>query len=664
MELNGLSRRDFLKAVAAGSVTGIAAAIVPLSASVAAQEMSFNEAPMLADLVSAGSLPPVAERIPSNPRVITPYNEIGEYGGTWRRAHKGLSDRWGPTKLNEEMIIEWYAPDPDSLELVANYISEWSQNEDATEFTFTLRDGLHWSDGAPFTTTDVQFYYDLASTDPPVRNPEGHFVVAGELMELEIVDELTWTIRFAAPNPLLPITLARTASGHDAGPAMAMPKHYLEQYWGDSPNANQDVINAALETNGLDSWQQLWPETGNGQGPITSWHQNPNVPVITAWRSFTTPIEDPYIMERNPYYHAVDTEGNQLPYIDRINHAFFESNETLNLWIAQGLIDMQTRHLSVADFTYYKENEEAGDYTVVLWKAAWTHAFHPNISNPNTALAALFDTADFRHALSIAINRQEINDLVFNGLLEPRQAAPVSGSLGFDPDFETRWTEYDPDQANALLDGIGMTERDADGWRTYPNGDPLTFRITYTNAGFDGGADEVGLVQGYWQAIGLNVQQEIVERSLYTERFQAGDIEVGVWNVDRSAVPMADPGRLLGTTDDGTWATNYAHWLAANVLGQTVIGTQTEPPADHPIRRIFDLWIQVRSEPDETTRAELFQEILNIHKEHPYMIGTLGEDPVPVVVKNNFFNVNAGFIYDDALRSQGLIMPAQFFMRQ
>ncbi len=663
MSKNELSRRDFLKAMAAGSVAAAAVNIVPLTSTVAAQDMMHNEAPMLTALVDSGDLPPVEERIPSNPRVITPYNEIGEYGGTWRRAHKGLSDRWGPTKLQEEMIIEWYAPDPDTLGLEANYISEWVQNDDATEFTFTLRDGLKWSDGAPFTTEDVQFYYDLASADPPIRNPEAHYVSGGKLMGLEIVDALTWKISFADPNPLLPITLARTASGADGGPAMAMPKHYLEQYWGDSPNADQDLISAALEANGLDSWQQLWPETGNGQGPITSWHQNPEVPVINAWHSVNRPIEDPYVMERNPYYHAVDTEGNQLPYIDRIQHSLFESVETLNLWIAQGLIDMQMRHLSPADFTFYKENEEVGDYKVVLWKAAWTHAFYPNTSHPNTQLGALFNTAEFREALSISINREELNDLIWNGLLEPRQASPVSGSLEYSAEFESRWTEYDQDRANELLDSIGMTERDANGWRTYPNGDPLTFTINYTASGFDGGADEVNYVQQAWQAIGLNVKQELLERSLYEERGQEGVIEMGNWNCDRSAVVKADPGRYTSTSGGDGFAVNYARWIQANVNGETVVGTQIEPPEDHPIRRIHELWNQVRVEPDQATRDGLFEELLGIHIEHPYIIGTVGEDPVPVVVKNNFFNINPGFIYDDVLRSQGLTMPAQYFMR-
>ena len=662
MEHKGLSRRSFLKLVAGSTAVAFMASVEPLKA--AAQGMTYHEAPMLADLVAAGSLPSVEERLPKNPRVITPYAEVGEYGGTWRRAFKGLSDRWGPTKLQEEMVLEWDSFDPNELKLVPNFISEWSQNDDASEYTFTLRDGIKWSDGVPFTTEDVKFAYDLMVSK--VRNPPTHLVVAGELFELEIVDDLTWKVKFAGPNPLLPITLARTSDGGAiGGPTFAHPKHYLEKYLGDKPTADQDAINKMLEANGMADWSELWwgSGVGDGQGPACFWFRNPELPVINAWRSVNTPLDDPYLMERNPYYHAVDTEGNQLPYVDRVQHSLFESDETLSLWIAQGLIDMQTRFLSAANFTFYKENEDGGDYHVVLWKAGWTHAFHPNISVPNTDLAALFDTAEFREALSIAINRQEINDLLYNGQLEPRQASPVSGALEYDPDFESRWTEYNPDRANELLDSIGMTERDGDGFRKYPNGNSLSFTISWSDAGFVGSGDEVQLVQDYWRKIGLNVNQELLERSLYEQRNQEGTIEVGVWNNDRSVVVKADPTRMLGLVGDGPWGISYARWLSVTLYGETQVGTLTEPPADHPIRRIHELWHATKDEPDEAKRNAYFKELLDIHKEHPYMIGTVGEDPVPVVVKNNFFNVGSGFAYDDALRSQGICVPAQLFMR-
>ena len=202
-----------------------------------------------------------------------------------------------------------------------------------------------------------------------------------------------------------------------------------------------------------------------------------------------------------------------------------------------------------------------------------------------------------------------------------------------------------------------------DQFRKYPNGNSLSIIVTWTDAGFAGSPDEVQLVLEYWRKIGLNFNSELVERNLYNQRHQDGDIDVGIWNCDRCAVSIADPHRWLGDQTDGPWAPNYARWLQVNVYGETAIGGQIEPPADHPIRRIHELWHQVQVEPDEATRSALFKELLDIHKEHPYIIGTLGEDPVPVIVKNNFFNVGSGFIYDDTLRSQGISVPAQLFMR-
>jgi peptide/nickel transport system substrate-binding protein len=665
MNLNELSRRDFLKATAAAAAAAVAARAAPLASAAPAQQGAYKESPMLADLVAAGELPPVEERLPTNPRVITPYNEVGEYGGTWRRAFKGLSDRWGPTKLNEEMAIEWDAPDPDTTNLVVNFISEWSQNEDATEYTFTLRDGLKWSDGVPITTEDVQFWYDeIFLTN--LLTKQDFYIPGGVDMELEVVDELTWKVRFAVPNPLLPIRIAKSTGGMTGGPTMAAPKHYLYKYI-PSLTDDQSLIDAAIEKYGVATWEELHFEggPGDGRGPINFWFRNPELPIINAWRTKNSPLEDPYIMERNPFYHAVDTEGNQLPYIDTISHALFEDNQTLNLWIAQGLIDMQNRHLSTSDFTFFKENEAAGDYQVLLWKAASTHAFHPNICTLTLSLRELFDSAEFREALSIAIDRNEINDLIYNGVMEPRQASPVSGSPEFDPDFETRWTEYDPARANELLDGLGLSERDGDGWRKRPDGETLSFRITYTDVLGLITPDEIQLVEDYWRAIGLQVSQEVVERSLYEQRVVSGDVEVGVWYVDRSSVVKADPGRYLGIVDDGPWAPLYAKWLEAQTWpdpSQYPEPTE-EPPEGHPVREIRALWEQVKVEPDEATRNALFKQLLDIHKAHPYQIGTVGEDPQPVVVKNNFFNVGGGFISDDTLRNVGLLRPVQFFMR-
>jgi peptide/nickel transport system substrate-binding protein len=187
-------------------------------------------------------------------------------------------------------------------------------------------------------------------------------------------------------------------------------------------------------------------------------------------------------------------------------------------------------------------------------------------------------------------------------------------------------------------------------------GNTIGFTVSWANAGFDSGPDETQLVIDYWRAVGIRADQELLERSLYEQRNQEGTVEVGNWFVDRSSVVTANPARYVGDVGDGPWVINYARWLNANVYGQTnTIGTQIEPPEGHPIIRIKELWAMIQQEPDEATRVSLMQELLGFHKEHPYMIGTVGEDPQPVIVKNNFFNVGSDFISDDTLRNVGLL---------
>ncbi|MCA9836594.1 MAG: twin-arginine translocation signal domain-containing protein [Trueperaceae bacterium] len=649
-----ISRRDFLRLTGSTVAATTLASVVPGSVLAQSTPSSFNEAPMLADMVAAGSLPTVAERLPSNPRIVPTVNEIGQYGGTWRRAFKGISDRWGPTKLNEEMAIRWDVPDVDTVNVTAGFVSEWTQNDDASEYTFTLRDGLKWSDGVPVSTNDVQFWYDEMYLGDLGTKPS-FYTLNGVDMGLEIIDDLTFKVSFPAPNPLLPLFIAKSTGGMSGGPSFMAPAHYLSQYMGDG-RGDQALIDAALAENGLATWQELFGDAGGLQGPIAYWFRNPELPVLNPWKAKNKPTEDPYIMERNPYFYGVDSEGNQLPYIDTISHALFSDQAVFDLWIAQGLIDFQGRHVQSANFTFYKESEGIGDYSLTIWKAASTNAVYPNINNSDPVLAALFDTAQFREALSIAINREEINDLIFDGLFEPRQASPVSGSPNYDPEFETRWAEYDPDRANALLDELGLTAG-SDGIRVRSDGNKLSFSILHQYQTGTPEADQLGMVAEYWKAIGLDVSQDVVERSLYETRVQNGEVDVGAWGFDRSSIVMADPGRFIGSTDDGPWAPLYGHYYDNSPY------KQAEPPEDHPIRQIWALWDQTQVEPDQAKRDALFKQLIDIHKEHPYAIGIVGEAPVLYITSNRFGNVASGYIDDDTLRNSGQLNPPQFFIK-
>jgi peptide/nickel transport system substrate-binding protein len=649
------------KPAATIAVSGAAPTAAPTAAPAAAPAAAkYKEAPQLADLVKAGKLPPVDQRLPASPRVLKPLEEAGQYGGTWRRAYRGISDRWGPTKLLEEHTIEWDAPDPNTIRVTANVVEKWEQSADATEFTFYLRKGMKWSDGTEITTDDTKFWWEDIEGNKEIR-PAPSFAVRQRIGEeyktatLTIIDKYSFKVKYAAPYPLLPLLIAKSGGGMPGSAAFFAPSHYLKKFH--PKYAKVEDLNKLATDRKLTAWVDLWGKAGDLQGPVAFWFLNPELPVLNPWKIITPAPADPMVMERNPFYWHVDANGNQLPYIDRVEHSFFENDDVLNLWVASGRIDMQMRHMSAGSYTFYKENEKKGNYRVFRWRAASTDAYFPNINAPDKELAKLFDTADFRQALSIAINRAEVNELVWNGLGKPRQASPVKGSPEYDAEMEQKWAEYDPKKANELLDKLGLT-KGPDGIRKRPDGKPLEVTITHSSNPGDRSLDAHELIKKYWNAIGVRTNTRYVERTLYEQLVHNGEIEIGYWGFDRCSVVKADPGRWLGTIDDGPWAPNYGHWYAQNAY------KKEEPPQDHPIREIWRLWEKTQQEPDEAKRNATFQEIINIHKKHPYAIGVVGEKVAPMIVTNAFRNVLDGFIADDTLRDSGLLNPQQFFIKK
>lgn len=614
---------------------------------------------MLADLVKAGKLPTVDQRLPANPRVITPKEKVGTYGGTWRRAYKGVSDRWGPTKLMEEHAMQWQW-ESGAPKSVVNTVEKWEQNTNASEFTFYMRKGMKWSDGQDFDTADVKFWYEdcYLNTDLTPDHGQTYDNADKTAFELSIIDQYTFKVKYKAPKPLLAIFLAKTGAGRQpGGPDFALPEHYMKQWhikYGDPAK-----IDAKLKELKLTKWTELWNTGGNSGdflGPMALWFLNPDRPVVNAWILKVAPPADPIVEERNPYFFKVDSAGNQLPYIDGIQHTLFSDQQVFNLWLVGGKIDCQFRYTDPGSFTLYKENEVKGGYRVQKNLTASVQAFYPNINSPDPVLAKLFDTSDFRQALSIAINRKEINELIFNGLMTPMQASPVHGSPNFDAEFSAKWTEYDPKKANALLDGLGL-KMGADGkTRTRPDGKPLQITVETQDTTGSQLLDECNQVKKYWDAIGVATQIKQIERTLYEQHMHEGVMDVGRWGCDRNSVVMADPTRYLGTVDDGPWAPLYGHWYGKSPY------KQVEPPADHPIRQVWSNWDKCQVEPDETKRNALFKAMLDVHKANIWQIGTVGEAPALWIVKNNFHNVPQGYIEDDTLRDYGVAEPWQFYM--
>lgn len=626
----------------------LAAAGLLATTAMATSAFAYQEAPMLAEMVASGALPAVEERLPVNPTVITAV-EVGEYGGTWHRAFKGPGDRWGPTKLLEERTVKWNALEDSTLSLKPAFVESYSVNGDSTEFTFTLLEGLKWSDGHPVTTDDVAFWYnDIFLNEELTPSISAVFAPGGVPMVIEIKDDRTFTAKFSQPYVYFLQILAKDSTSGPSldRPSFIQPAHYMRQF--NNHHASEAELAAAAAEHGVDEWTQLW----GSKGPIAAWWFNEDLPVITAWHVEGGTTGNTVTMVRNPYYYAVDQAGNQLPYVDKVVHKLFEGQEAFNLMIVQGQIDMQGRYVQTQDFTFLVENAEKGGYHINKWKDASVWSLVPNYNTEDEVLRDLYEASDFRHALSIGIDRELINELAYSGLAEPRSASPISGSPYFDADLETHWTEYDPDTANSLLDGIGLSEKDDDGFRQRSDGKRLQIVVEANNGAY---SDQLEILADNFADIGIELLPRIIDRTQWDDNRDNNNFQMQFTPFDRLSVVPADPRLMMGW--DG-YANQYYIWY------ETKGESGVEPPADHPIRDIWAAW-DAAAVASSVEDADVFvNELIKTFVNSGYVIGLVGEATVINIVKDNFMNVREGLVSDDITRGIGLGVTQQMWIKQ
>ncbi len=628
-------------------MTGLLTAI-GLSLMASTSAYAFQESPMLAEMVKKGELPPVDERLPKQPTVVQAL-EVGQYGGVWHRAFKGPGDRWGPTKLMEERPLKFAADAEGNVKLVPSYIESYSVNDNFTEFTFTLLDGLKWSDGEPVTTEDVAFWYNDIFLNPALTPSfETTLAPGGKPLTIDIKDDRTFTVKFDQPYVYFLNILAQDSTVGPSldRPSFIQPAHYLKKF-NDHYSSAEELAKLAEEYK-VEKWTELW----GSKGPVTAWWFNEDLPVITAWKVKGGVTGSTVTMVRNPYYFAVDQAGNQLPYIDTIEHRLFEAQDAFNLMIVQGQIDMQMRYVTSNDFTFYMENSEKAGYDVKSWKSANVWSLVPNLNVTDDVLRALFENADFRQALSISIDRDTINELAFSGLGEARSTSPVSGSPYFNEDLEAHWAQYDPDAANETLDSIGLTERDSDGYRLRSDGKRLQLVVETDQ---DAYANVLELLADNYKDIGIDLLARVIDRTQWDDNRENNNFQAQLVPFDRLTVVPADPRRMLG---ENNFAAQYYIWYETN--GESGI----EPPADHPIRKVWADWgkastAKTLEEADAATNAMIEEFVKN-----GWVIGIVGEVATPVIVKNDFHNMPAGLVEDNITRGVGLARPQQMWIKQ
>ncbi|MBV7327965.1 ABC transporter substrate-binding protein [Chloroflexi bacterium TSY] len=607
-----------------------------------------KEAPELAAMVEAGDLSPLDERLPLEPLVVPVVEEIGQYGGTWRRVFLGPSDAQNIERIQHDRFLEF---DTDGFTIVPHVAKAWEISDDGTSFTFTLREGMKWSDGHPFTADDILFWYedkilndDLSPTKPSWMR------IGGEVGVVEKVDDYTVRFSFAEPYPLILEFLAQ--QGHYGSQQVYLPKHYLSQF---HPNyASEDELQQKLEDSGFEQWFQLFNQMADP-------NQNPDSPVVSGWMVESAITTQRMVLKRNPYYWKVDPEGNQLPYIDEITLDFVDNIEIANLRAIGGEVDMQGRHVLINNYPLLIDGAEQGDYRVLLWpNAGGTDAglmFNQTYES-DPVLGELLANKEFRIALSHAIDREEINESAFLGLGEARQLVPPPESPIYPGDeYAYKYIEYDADLANEMLDGVGLDQKDADGIRLTANGDQVTINIAAVPA-FGPWVDVAELVASYWQDVGINALVDVQERSLHYERMRANELQVAIWNVGGAEHPFTYP----------YWTMPYANISRIGPLAgnwyQSAGESGVEPTGD--LRRVTDLTEQGKGASAEE-RIEMGQEIFRLNADNLWTIGTVGLTPMvmgTVVVKNNFRNVPETAFNTVVVQTPGSARPEQFFIQQ
>ncbi len=621
-----------------------AAGVVRYESPEAPRVAAYKETPALAAQVEAGKLPPVAERLPAVPRVSVsgPNLSVGKPGGDLRM----LVGRDKDVRL---LIVYGYARlvgYNEKLDIVPDML-EWLEVEDGRIFTMKLREGHRWSDGAPFTTEDFRYFWeDVASNEElyPV-GPNITFRVDGELPTVEVIDATTIRYSWSKPNPFLIPDLA-AARPLD----IFVPAHYLKQFhpkYGDPAK-----IEAAVKAAGARNWAQLHNRLGNMYQAT-----NPDLPTVQPWHNVVAPPSTRFIAERNPYYHSIDAMGQQLPYIDRFIMDVV-SGSLVPAKTSSGEADLQSRSLNFSDYTFLKAAEERARYDVRLWKTVRGSqlALYPNMNVTDLAWRQLNRDARFRQALSLGINRSEINQVIYYGLCLEANNLVLPDSPLYKEEYARAYADFDPARANALLDEIGLTKRNGEGIRQLPDGRPLEIIVETAGENTEE-VDVLELIRDSWRQIGVKLFTKPSQREVLRNRIFAGETVMAMWFGYENGIPtsFSSPEEFVPVRQ-----ISY-HWPMWGQYAETN-GNAGEPVDMEKPKRLLELyqaWIAAKSR-DE--RVAAWDEILKIHAEEIYTIGIVAEVPQPVVVAKALRNVPEKGIYNwDPGAQFGIYRPERFW---
>jgi len=602
------------------------------------------QSPVLDDLVRSGALPPVAERVGPEPLVLRGVEGPGSYGGDLFR----LNDIGG-WRMQPVTLVRW---SPQGYPLVPNVAKSWEVSEGGRVYTFTLRRGMRWSDGEPFTSADILYWWENEQLDPEVNSglPIREMMHRGQTATVEAPDPLTVRISFESPNNLFLEELAGNPS-----PCQS-PRHYMKQFH--PVHGDPDLIRRVQQQHNLINPKAVY---GFARTRIEK-------PTLDPWLIRTERTTSPIVHVRNPFYWAVDENGKQLPYLDRIvvNE---KSMDMLTISAAQGEVSMQARYIRNQDYILLMNQRLRYGYQVHHFingdGSDWGISFNLNRRREagNPALdhrADLLADKRFRQALSLAVDRQTIVDAMFPGMTRPHQTGPVPPSpYAFDT-LEDPFVRFDPEKANALLDAIGLTGRDPDGYRCFPGGPPLLFDINYS--GFSGEGPGEFIVDD-WRRVGIRARLRPQDRSIFYVEKSAGLHDMSVWGGYGAFLPLLDPRYYFPFSNESNFAVRHGRWYQAGGLFTDADARirGDAPPPDSPMRLAMERYEELKMSESPERQKERFREILELATEKVYVLNFYTPLPQLAVVKNGFRNVPRRGVYSWPFLSPSNMGPETWF---
>lgn len=586
-------------------------------------ETPAQEVPSLAARVAAGELPPLARRLPERPLVVETEPEA-TYGGELRMLIGTPKDWKLAFVYGYARLVRFdrhYQIVPDIAERV-------EVKDGGRSFTFRLRKGHRWSDGVPFTSADFAYWWKHVANNEELSpgGPPALLLVDGEPPVVEFPDARTVRFRWSKPNNLFLLDQA------GAYPTLLYrPAHYLKQFH--KAFADPERLKKIVKAERRRTWAAL-----HNKRDALYVMDNPELPTLQPWRPVVAPPADVVPAERNPYFHRVDQRGRQLPYIDRLVMVLADK-AVISVKASTGEADLQARYLSFDQVSFLKRNERSAGYRVYLWSTASSAAvcLYPNLTTNDPVMRPLLLDRRFRRALSLAIDRDEINKILFFGLGVIGQHT-VLRSPATQEDSRMAYARFDPGQANRLLDEIGLTARDKQNFRIRPDGRRLDI-IVETGGESTEQVDVLELVADTWRQIGIELLIRPSQREVFRRRVSSGEAVMSVSNSDLFGLPTADmsPNWLAPVGSEQLQWTQWGLWYETR--GKS---GEEPPPVARRLAALYDQWLRST---DRAERARIWGQMLDINAEEVFTIGILGGTLQPVVVKNGLRGVPEHGVY-------------------